>query len=114
MPLALLPSLVVLDASWNHLGGLLPGFSGIKSLRVFDASYNSLTGPIPNNFVDFAALQYLNVSYNDLHGEVPVVVEHTGVNRESFVHTEVCGVIIGVNCNPLPLDGHQLTMTNEC
>jgi LRR receptor-like serine/threonine-protein kinase FLS2 len=110
MSLALLPSLVVLDASRNHLGGLLPGFSGIKSLRVFDASYNSLTGPIPNNFVDFAALQYLNVSYNDLHGEVPVFVEHTGVNRESFVHTEVCGVIIGVDCNPPPSGGHQSTV----
>ena len=104
MTLALLPSLVVLDTPWNHLGRLLPGFSGIKSLRVFDASDNSLTGPILNNFVDFSALQYLN---NDLHSKVPIFMEHTDVNRKSFVHTEMCGVIIGVDCNPPPSDGHQ-------
>ncbi|KAG0570504.1 hypothetical protein KC19_6G167600 [Ceratodon purpureus] len=96
--LALLPSLAVLDISKNHIGGLLPAFADMKGLRWFDASFNSLVGPLPDKFVDFAALRYLNVSYNQLIGEVPFFVEHDNVTRQSFMHTRLCGGVIGISC----------------
>ncbi|XP_024395550.1 uncharacterized protein [Physcomitrium patens] len=87
-----LTSLVVLNVSRNALGGRLPHLARLKNtLRVFDASYNNLSGPVPDDFVDYPSLLYLNVSHNNLRGDVPFFQEHDGVNTSSFIHNQVCG-----------------------
>lgn len=103
--LSSLPDLAILNISLNHIGGGLPILGGLKSLRVFDASFNSLGGKVPDGFVNFTALTYLNVSYNDLSGEVPVFAEHDNVNIRSFLHNHVCGEMINIPCDHPPPHG---------
>lgn len=38
-------------------------------------------GPVPNDFVDYLSLLYLNVSYENSRGYVPFFQEHNGVNK---------------------------------
>ncbi|CAL9091836.1 unnamed protein product [Musa textilis] len=54
----------------NLFRGPIPSFGQLKGLRVLDVASNSLSGRIPD-FLRSFNMTYLNLSYNDLDGEVP-------------------------------------------
>lgn len=89
-------SLKLLDASMNHIVGLLPSSFGdlvslvalnlsgnvlqdqiptslgqAKSLKYLSLSGNNLTGPIPTSFGQLQSLEVLELSSNSLSGEIP-------------------------------------------
>ncbi|KAK9061009.1 hypothetical protein SSX86_018189 [Deinandra increscens subsp. villosa] len=93
----------ILDVSWNSLTGFLPTwvfrlgmqevlFSGNKltgsingavtssidvshqNLQVLDVSHNELSGEIPSDIASFSSLRFLNMSRNSLMGQVPETV----------------------------------------
>ncbi|KAM0000002.1 putative protein kinase RLK-Pelle-LRR-XII-1 family [Helianthus debilis subsp. tardiflorus] len=51
-------------------GTIPPSLSSLKGLLVLDISHNNLSGQIPQ-FLE--RLEYLNISYNDFEGEVPML-----------------------------------------
>ncbi|CAL9175596.1 unnamed protein product [Musa hybrid cultivar] len=54
----------------NLIRGSIPSFGQLKGLRVLDISRNNLSGHIPD-FLRSFNMTYLNLSFNDLDGEVP-------------------------------------------
>ncbi|KAL0464392.1 UNVERIFIED_CONTAM: Chaperone protein dnaJ GFA2, mitochondrial [Sesamum latifolium] len=69
-----------LDLSHNMLSGDIPASLGkcellsvsfMESLDVLDISHNKIYGSIPPQITDAVHLQFLNVSYNRLCGEIP-------------------------------------------
>ncbi|CAD5170032.1 unnamed protein product [Musa acuminata subsp. malaccensis] len=54
----------------NLFRGSIPSFGQLKGLRVLDISRNNLSGHIPD-FLRSFNMTYLNLSFNDLDGEVP-------------------------------------------
>ncbi|KAG5617707.1 hypothetical protein H5410_017531 [Solanum commersonii] len=76
-----LSSLTNIYASYNSLTGSLPGNSlqgtipnleDLPDLQSLDLSQNNLSGPIPHFIASFTSLLYLNLSFNNLDGEVHV------------------------------------------
>ncbi|WCJ39093.1 disease resistance family protein / LRR family protein [Euphorbia peplus] len=66
-------SLLVLDLSYNHLGGPIPNvLQNVTSsfLRELDLSYNNFNSSIPNWFYDLTNLQLLKLRVNDLQGKI--------------------------------------------
>ncbi|MFS7956077.1 putative protein kinase RLK-Pelle-LRR-XII-1 family [Helianthus anomalus] len=71
-----------------------PSLSSLKGLVKLDVSHNNLSGQIPR-FMERFLLEYLNLSYNDFEGEVP----HLGVfaNASAFSilrNNRLCGGIV--------------------
>ena len=48
-------------------------FSSLGGLGVLDISENNLSGTIPQFLDKWNSLEFLNLSFNDFEGEVPVV-----------------------------------------
>ncbi|KAH0689915.1 hypothetical protein KY289_017273 [Solanum tuberosum] len=76
-----LSSLTNIYASYNSLTGPLPGNSlqgtipnleDLPDLQSLDLSQNNLSGTIPHFIASFTSLLYLNLSFNNLDGEVHV------------------------------------------
>ncbi|KAL8241360.1 hypothetical protein R6Q59_014715 [Mikania micrantha] len=114
-----LKMLTALDLSYNNLSGFIPtslgdcgsllrlflkgnvfqgtipsSLSSLKGLLELDISNNNLSGQIPN-FLELLKLEHLNLSYNDLEGEIPMV----GVfaNKRAFSvmgNSRLCGGIV--------------------
>lgn len=66
--LTALPNLTVVSLKNNYLTGYLPG--GFHRVEVLDLSSNLINGSLPEDFGG-EGLQYLNVSHNQLSGEIP-------------------------------------------
>ncbi|CAH1438581.1 unnamed protein product [Lactuca virosa] len=66
-------SLVFLSLKGNSFQGTLPpSLSSMRGVETLDLSHNNLSGQIPR-FLERFSLQYLNLSFNDFEGEVPVL-----------------------------------------
>ncbi|KAH6775018.1 hypothetical protein C2S52_012579 [Perilla frutescens var. hirtella] len=89
-------SLEFLDLSNNMFNGSIPQSLGeeVRSLTTLDLSNNHLTGEIPKS-LEKLKLDYFNVSYNQLEGEIPDgggFSNFTVFTAESFAHNSgLCG-----------------------
>ncbi|XP_021750756.1 probable LRR receptor-like serine/threonine-protein kinase At4g37250 [Chenopodium quinoa] len=88
------PSIEILDLSSNLFNGTLPADLGVGStLRYLNLSYNKISGEIPAEFAgDVPRNATIDVSYNNLTGQVPGLKPFMGQNPEFFSgNQELCG-----------------------
>ncbi|KAM3395567.1 receptor-like protein EIX1 [Capsicum galapagoense] len=64
-----LPSLVILDLSWNRIEGSVPDLSLLLSLRELYLSHNQLTG-LTESFGRLSKLEKLYLDFNQLEGTI--------------------------------------------
>ncbi|KAI3705420.1 hypothetical protein L1987_75657 [Smallanthus sonchifolius] len=83
-------SLSWLSLKGNRFQGMIPpSFISLKGLVKLDISHNNLSGQIPQ-FLE--RLQYLNLSYNDFEGEVPMLGVFTNESAFSVSgNSRLCG-----------------------
>ncbi|KAD5961737.1 hypothetical protein E3N88_13210 [Mikania micrantha] len=88
-------SLLVLSLRSNSFQGMIPSsLSSLKGLMNLDISHNNLSGQIPNFLQDFK-LEYLDMSYNDFEGEVPMLGVFSNASAFSILgNSRLCGGII--------------------
>ncbi|GKB22730.1 kinase-like domain-containing protein [Tanacetum coccineum] len=66
--------LSTLNLRGNIFQGIIPlSLSSLRGLEVFDISQNNLSGRIPQFLDKWVSLEFLNLSFNDFEGEVPIV-----------------------------------------
>ncbi|URE07483.1 LRR receptor-like serine threonine-protein kinase [Musa troglodytarum] len=83
----------------NLFRGPIPSFGQLKGLRVLDVSSNSLSGHIPD-FLRSFNMTYLNLSFNDLDGEVPKDGIFGNASAFSVVgNSKLCGVFQNSDCH---------------
>ncbi|XP_047961932.1 probable LRR receptor-like serine/threonine-protein kinase At3g47570 [Salvia hispanica] len=87
----------------NSFQGEIPNrLSALRGLVSLDLSENNLSGMIPRFLVEFRLL-YLNISFNELQGEVPTL---GAFQNESAISLEgnqdLCGGIASLNLPPCP------------
>ncbi|KAD5961719.1 hypothetical protein E3N88_13192 [Mikania micrantha] len=114
-----LKMLTTLDLSYNNLSGFIPTSLGdcgsllrlslkgnlfqgtipsslrsLKGLLELDISNNNLSGQIPK-FLELLKLERLNLSYNDLEGEIPMVGVFANKRAFSVIgNSRLCGGIV--------------------
>ncbi|KAK2634930.1 hypothetical protein Ddye_029722, partial [Dipteronia dyeriana] len=78
----------------NFFSGSIPSsMSSLRGLRKIDLSRNNLSGQIPK-FLETLALENLNLSFNDLEGEVPIKGIFANASAISVVgNNRLCGGI---------------------
>ncbi|KAJ4819070.1 Leucine-rich repeat receptor-like protein kinase family protein [Rhynchospora pubera] len=69
-----LSGLKYLNLSTNGLSIQFPGFSKFRDLEVLDLSWNQLTGAIGNKLDSLTQLKSLNLSFNILQGNIPLLI----------------------------------------
>nr|XP_043633713.1 receptor kinase-like protein Xa21 [Erigeron canadensis] len=88
-------SLTYLYINDNLFEGIIPpSLSSVRGLIELDLSHNSLSGQIPR-FLERFSLEYLNLSFNDFQGEVPV--KGVFVNASAFSilgNNRLCGGMV--------------------
>ncbi|KAI8531150.1 hypothetical protein RHMOL_Rhmol11G0115000 [Rhododendron molle] len=96
-------SLEVLNLEANSFEGEIPqSWSELRGLRELDLSHNSLTGLIPS-YIGELPLEKLNLSFNILHGEVPVQGVFRNASTISNVGmVDLCGGVVDINLPPCP------------
>ncbi|CAN1251072.1 LRR receptor-like serine/threonine-protein kinase GSO1 [Linum perenne] len=63
----------VLNVSHNKLSGQIPACLGsLDMLEVLDLSSNHFSGVIPARLNNMKTLDFFNISFNELHGKIPV------------------------------------------
>lgn len=79
----------------NYFQGLLPpSLSSLRGIQNFDISRNKLSGQIPGYLGDFS-LEYLNLSYNDFEGEIPIKGIFKNASAVSVTgNMKLCGGIV--------------------
>ncbi|KAJ1296025.1 hypothetical protein BS78_01G267200 [Paspalum vaginatum] len=65
------PTLKTCDFTRLYSGAAVSGWTRYQTLEYLDLSYNALTGDIPEEFGDMAVLQVLDLARNNLTGEIP-------------------------------------------
>ncbi|GMP79099.1 hypothetical protein CsSME_00034769 [Camellia sinensis var. sinensis] len=106
-----------MDVSYNRLSGPIPNtlsnsnsFEGeipqslsmLRGLRVLDLSRNNLSGQIPS-YLGALQLDMLNLSFNMLHGQVPIQGVFRNSSAISIVgNNDLCGGIAKLNLPPCP------------
>ncbi|XWS56705.1 hypothetical protein CRYUN_Cryun09bG0108600 [Craigia yunnanensis] len=74
-------------------GSISASLSSLRGIQVMDLARNNLSSQIPK-FLESLALIYLNLSFNDFEGEVPVKGVFGNATRISVVgNTRLCGGI---------------------
>ncbi|XP_030455785.1 probable LRR receptor-like serine/threonine-protein kinase At4g37250 [Syzygium oleosum] len=90
--LTALPNLTVVSLKNNYITGYLPG--GFDYVEILDLSSNLINGSLPEDFGG-EGLQYLNVSHNQLSGEIPrgFAASIPGNATLDFSYNELAGEI---------------------
>ncbi|KAM1287558.1 hypothetical protein ACFX2J_001470 [Malus domestica] len=91
----------VLDLSSNKLTGSIPmegtipvSLSSLRGIEVFDLSRNNLSGSIPSYLESFRFLVYLNLSFNDFEGALPMKgVFENPIALSVMGNSRICGGI---------------------
>ncbi|GJU82163.1 kinase-like domain-containing protein, partial [Tanacetum coccineum] len=87
-----LKMLSYLDLSYNNLSGTIPSSLGLEAL---DISQNNLSGKIPQFLDKWNSLVFLNLSFNDFEGEVPVVGVFANASLFSVLgNNRLCGGVV--------------------
>ncbi|KAL8241364.1 hypothetical protein R6Q59_014719 [Mikania micrantha] len=88
-------SLLSLSLKGNLFQGTIPSsLSSLKGLLELDISNNNLSGQIPK-FLTLLKLEHLNLSYNDLEGEIPMVGVFANESAFSVIgNSRLCGGIV--------------------
>ncbi|MCO5600493.1 hypothetical protein L7F22_054606 [Adiantum nelumboides] len=88
--------LTLLNLSFNHLSGeIFGGSSKLDYLQTLDISSNNLTGALPPFLKSLHRLTFLNVSFNNFRGPIPVSGVFQHLNSSSFQgNPGLCGSII--------------------
>ncbi|THG21378.1 probable LRR receptor-like serine/threonine-protein kinase At3g47570 [Camellia sinensis] len=96
-------SLEWLQLEANSFEGEIPqSLSMLKGLRVLDLSRNNLSGQIPS-YLGELQLEMLNLSFNMLHGQVPIQGVFRNSGAISIVgNYDLCGGIAKLNLPPCP------------
>ncbi|KAJ8759138.1 hypothetical protein K2173_004145 [Erythroxylum novogranatense] len=86
--------LEILNLEENFFQGSIPSsFSSLRSISELNLSHNNLSGQIPKYLSDFK-LEYVDLSYNDLEGEVPVQGVFKNASATSIMgNKQLCGGI---------------------
>ncbi|XP_042033539.1 receptor kinase-like protein Xa21 [Salvia splendens] len=122
-----LTNLAAMDLSHNRLSGTIPSSLGscvmlstlhlegnslqgeipeslkyLRGLEILDISMNNLSGMIPSFLVEFRLL-YLNISFNELQGEVPTLGVFQNKSAISLEGNQgLCGGIASLNLPSCP------------
>ncbi|KAI3841502.1 hypothetical protein MKX03_031115 [Papaver bracteatum] len=118
-----LEKIVSLDLSENQFSGKIPSslgncnfFEGIippslrslKGIQNLDLSRNRLSGRIPEFLESFADLKYLNLSSNDLEGQVPKQGIFKNISAFSILgNGKLCGGVPLLNVSSCPGPGSK-------
>ncbi|KAL9294187.1 putative LRR receptor-like serine/threonine-protein kinaseRLK-Pelle-LRR-XII-1 family [Arabidopsis thaliana] len=85
----------------NLFYGDIPDLKGLVGVKEVDLSNNDLSGSIPEYFASFSKLEYLNLSFNNLEGKVPVKGIFENATTVSIVgNNDLCGGIMGFQLKP--------------
>ncbi|KAI3811516.1 hypothetical protein L1987_21240 [Smallanthus sonchifolius] len=80
-----LRSVMEIDLSYNHLSGVLPQELGqLQNLFMLKLESNNLTGGL-TSLVNCLSLSVLNVSYNNLAGDIPTANNFSKFSPDSFL-----------------------------
>ncbi|GMI68056.1 hypothetical protein like AT4G37250 [Hibiscus trionum] len=93
-------SVQVLDISSNLVNGSLPPNFGGDNLRYLNVSYNKLSGKIPPQFAEkIPGNATMDLSFNNLTGEIPDSVVFTNQDSKSFSgNPYLCDEVTGHDC----------------
>ncbi|GJZ99714.1 receptor kinase-like protein Xa21 [Tanacetum coccineum] len=85
-------SLLTLSLKGNLFQGMIPpSLSSLRGLALLDLSHNNLSGQIPR-FLEKFLLVYMDLSFNDFEGEVPVVGAFSNASAFSISgNSRLCG-----------------------
>ncbi|XP_047961931.1 probable LRR receptor-like serine/threonine-protein kinase At3g47570 [Salvia hispanica] len=100
--------LILLHLGTNSFQGEIPdSLRALRGLEFLDLSQNNLSGIIPRFLVEFhlipGSLLYINISFNELQGEVPtlgVFQNESAISLEG--NQDLCGGIATLNLPPCP------------
>ena len=77
----------------------------LKGLKFLDVSRNNMSGSIPKVLEKLHSLQKLNLSFNDIEGEVPI--EGVFKNASAILvigNTKLCGGVPQLMLPPCPVE----------
>ncbi|XP_010065164.2 LRR receptor-like serine/threonine-protein kinase ERECTA isoform X1 [Eucalyptus grandis] len=88
-----------LNLSRNHLTGFIPAeFGNLRSIMDMRLDHNNLSGDVIS-LMNSPSLTILNVSYNNLVGEIPMNDNSSRFSQDSFVgNPRLCGYWLNSPC----------------
>ncbi|KAH0684562.1 hypothetical protein KY289_022314 [Solanum tuberosum] len=89
-----LKAIVELDLSGNHFSGMMPSNLGdLQNLQSLALSNNSFSGQIPLSFANLISLEFLDLSLNALSGTIPKSLEKLPLKSINVSFNELEGEI---------------------